>query len=210
MEVSFWMDRWEKREIGFHLDEANPILVKHFNQLSLEKGSRVFVPLCGKTNDIGWLLSQGYRVVGAELSEQAIGELFAELGEKPEISECGKVNRYSAKNIDIFVGNFFDLTGEILGPVDAIYDRAALVALPKEMRERYTRRLIEITGKVPQLLLCFEYDQKLMEGPPFSIVSEEVHAHYRDSYRLVLLERIDLPGGLKGKYPAIESVWMLT
>jgi thiopurine S-methyltransferase len=209
METGFWQQKWERNEIAFHQSEANPLLVKYFNELSLAKGSRVFVPFCGKTLDIGWLLSSGYRVAGAELSKIAIRQLFTELGVEPEISAVGEVDHYSAENIDIFVGDIFDLSRKVLGPVDAVYDRAALVALPDEMRNRYAAHLMEITDTAPQFLICFEYDQSLMEGPPFSVGSEEVNEHYRESYALSLVASVDVAGGLKGKCAAKENAWLL-
>jgi thiopurine S-methyltransferase len=209
MDPSFWHQRWEKNEIAFHESQANPVLVSHFNELSLAKGSRVFVPLCGKTLDISWLLSNGYRVAGAELSQIAIEQLFMELGLQPEISRVGEVEQWSDKNLDICVGDIFAVSRKMLGPVDAIYDRAALVAFPEEMRNRYTAHLTEITGKAPQLLICYDYDQSLMPGPPFSIRNEEVHRHYADTYEVTLLASKDVPGGLKGKCAAQENVWRL-
>lgn len=210
MDENFWRERWQTNNIGFHESAPNPLLIKYFQALSVAKGSRVFLPLCGKTLDIPWLLSHGYRVAGAELSEIAIKQLFTELEVKPKISPVGKVDHYSAENIDIYVGDIFNLSREKLGPVDAIYDRAALVALPKEMRQRYTAHLMHITDKARQLLICFEYDQGLMEGPPFSVSNEEVSQHYKKSYALTLLASIDMPGGLKGKCAAKENVWLLT
>lgn len=209
MDSDFWHQRWKNNEIAFHANEANPHLVNHFEKLSLEKGSRIFLPLCGKTLDISWLISNGFKVVGAELSQIAIQQLFEELGLEPIITTAGKVTHYSANSIDIFVGDLFDLTRDILGPVDAIYDRAALVALPESMRPRYTSHLVNIAEEVPQLLICFEYNQTLQEGPPFSINQEELHFHYTKNYQLTLLEIAELPGGLKGKCPAKETVWLL-
>ena len=210
MDRHFWKQRWENNEIGFHQSEVNPLLIEFFKQLSLAKGNRVFVPLCGKTLDIAWLLSKGHCVAGAELSQVAVEQLFIELGIKPNISSLGNIDRYSAKNIDIFVGDIFDLSRQVLGPVDAIYDRAALVALPEEMRQKYTLHLLTISNKAPQLLLSYEYDQSLMAGPPFSISHVEVKQHYADHYRLSLVKEISIPGGLKGKCPATESAWLLT
>ncbi|MEM1256203.1 MAG: thiopurine S-methyltransferase [Cyanobacteria bacterium P01_H01_bin.21] len=209
METRYWHQKWETNNIAFHRSEANPILVNYFNKLSLDSDSRVFVPLCGKTLDIAWLLSNGYRVAGAELVEAAIKQLFMELGVKPAISTIGDVKHYSADNIDIFVGNIFGVSSKMLGPIDAVYDRAALVALPGDMRQRYTAHLIEITSKAPQLLITYEYDQALMAGPPFSISHEEVNQHYKDSYGLSLLSSTDVPGGLKGRCVAKENVWLL-
>lgn len=76
MDPQFWMLKWQNNETGFHEPEANPNLTANIDQLSLAPGSRIFVPLCGKTLDIPWLLSKGYEVVAAELSHLAIIQLF--------------------------------------------------------------------------------------------------------------------------------------
>ena len=209
MEPSFWHQRWEKNEIGFHESKANPLLATHFHELSIAKGRRVFVPLCGKTLDISWLLSRGYRVAGAELSQLAIEQLFIELGLQPDIEKVGSVERWSANNLDILVGDIFAVARPMLGQIDAVYDRAALVALPESMRQRYTAHLMEITGKAPQLLISYEYDQSQKEGPPFSVSNEEVRRHYASTYSLTLVASTEVSGGLKGKVPAKENVWLL-
>ena len=209
MNSSFWHQRWEKNEIGFHEGKPNPFLVKHFHELSVAKGRRIFVPLCGKTLDISWLLSRGYRVAGAELSQLAIEQLFMELGMQPEVTTVGNVEQWSVNNLDIFVGDIFAVSEKMLGPIDAVYDRAALVAFPEDMRKRYTAHLTEVTKKSPQLLICYEYDQSLMDGPPFSVSNEEVHRHYATVYDLTLLSSTEVAGGLKGKGPAKEDVWLL-
>ncbi len=209
MDPDFWHQKWERNDIGFHRAEANPLLVEYFGRLPARKGGRIFLPLCGKTLDIAWLLARGYRVAGAELSRTAVEQLFAGLGVEPGITETGEWSRYSASGINIFVGDIFRLSGAALGPVDAVYDRAALVALPAEMRARYTAHLEEITAGAPQLLICYEYDQALAEGPPFSVSDEEVDRHYRAAYALTRLASVEVPGGLKGKCAAREKVWLL-
>lgn len=209
MKEEFWRQKWERNDTAFHQSEANPALVRHFEKLSLAPSSRVFVPLCGKTLDIHWLLSKGLRVAGAELSTIAVEQLFAELDRKPAVSKVGAMERYSAPDIDIFAGNLFDLTRQELGPVSAIYDRAALVALPKDMRARYAKHLVDLSNASPQLLICYEYDQSQHEGPPFSITNDEVHRHYGGTYRLACLESEHVAGGLKGKCAAKENIWLL-
>ena len=210
MDKDFWIKKWENNETGFHLSEVNPILVENFNKLLLPKNSRVFIPLCGKTKDIGWLLSKGYRVAGAEMSQLAIKELFKELGIEPSISKNIHSTLFSAQNIDIFAGDIFEISSVELGMVNAIYDRAALVALPQNLRLKYTSHLMEITNIAPQLLIGIEYNQMLMSGPPFSVSSDEIRAHYSDNYRLDLINKTNIPGGLKGeKCAASQSVWLL-
>ncbi|MCX2794346.1 thiopurine S-methyltransferase [Microbulbifer thermotolerans] len=209
MEAGFWHKRWAKNEIAFHEGKPNALLVKHVSALSIAQGKRFFVPLCGKTQDIPWLLARGYQVVGAELSRIAVEQLFAEAGVEPEITSAGGLTRYSAEAVDLFVGDIFNLTAEQLGPVDAIYDRAALVALPEPMRRRYSAHLQAITGGVPQLLITFEYDQRLVAGPPFSVGGEEIAGHYGESYQLTKLESVPFPGRLKNKCEADETIWLL-
>lgn len=209
MDASFWHNRWQTNQTGWHERAVNPLLITHFPSLHVPPGGRVFVPLCGKSLDLGWLLSQGYAVAGAELSELAVTQLFAELEMEPTISEVGKHKHFRGERINIFVGDFFALSQEALGPVDAVYDRAALVALPEAIRVQYTTHLKFLTASAPQLVIGYEYDQTVVPGPPFSVTPDELHRHYSDSYTLTPLARLEVPGGLKGKCPATEHVWKL-
>lgn len=208
MDPNFWHTKWDKNEIGFHLNEVNPLLTEYFGELGLSPGNRVFVPLCGKTRDILWLLESGYRVVGAELSQLAVEQLFGELELNPVITQTGAIKHYAADDIDIFVGDIFTLSRGDIGPIDGIYDRAALVALPGDMRSKYTTHLLELTEQAPQLIITYEYDHRVHEGPPFSVNHDEVRGHYSRRYRLSLITSCDITGGLKGKYPATEHVWI--
>jgi thiopurine S-methyltransferase len=209
MDAHYWQQRWEDNNIGFHRSEAHPGLVAHLPKLSLAKRSRLFLPLCGKSRDIAWLLEQGYRVVGAELSQRAIDQLFDEFGRTPSVTPLGKLKHHQSEDIDVFVGDVFDLSDETLRAVDAIYDRAALVALPRVVRRRYAAHLTAITRRALQLLITFEYDQRCVDGPPFSVSEEEVNEHYGERYKITLVDRTELTGKLKGQCPATENVWHL-
>ena len=209
MDANFWHERWNSNRIGFHQAKPNPLLVAHFQALKLEKGAHIFVPLCGKTNDIGWLLAQGFRVSGAELSELAVRQLFENLGVVPEITLQGTLKQYRASNISIFAGDIFELTRKLVGPIHAIYDRAALVALPPDMRTLYSSHLRHLSASAPQFVICFEYDQNAMTGPPFSIPQAEVERLYADHYTLEQLANVSVEGGMKGVIPATEQVWYL-
>lgn len=212
MDANFWHNKWQKNEIGFHEQSVNPALAGHFESLGLEQGDRVFVPLCGKTLDIAWLLESGFSVVGAELSEMAIQQLFAEMGVEPTITEEGTLKRYSSEHLDILVGDIFDLSRDQLGQIAAIYDRAALVALPEETRVRYANHLVELSDRATQLVVCYEYDQSQMAGPPFSISSDELMRLYSGHYTLELLESKSVEGGIRreGKSAATENIWLLS
>ncbi|MFT4701075.1 MAG: thiopurine S-methyltransferase [Yoonia sp.] len=210
MKADFWHDRWAAQKIGFHQRNANALLVAHFAAIGLAPGGRVFVPLCGKTRDIAWLMAQGCRVVGAELSETAVQQLFAEIDIVPEVTAVGALTRYAVEGLDVFIGDIFALTSEDLGHVDAVYDRAALVALPDTMRGRYVDHVVAITGAVRQLVVTFTYDQALMNGPPFSISEATMMAQYDAIYDLQALQTLDVSGGLNGSVPATETAWLLT
>lgn len=215
MDPKFWQERWQEGRIGFHKSEPNPIIIKYFSKLGLAPGARVLVPLCGKSVDIPWLAKQGFQVVGAELSDIAVADFFKELGVEPTITEVGPLKKHSAPSIDIFLGDIFELTKDVLhreaGPIDGIYDRAALVALPLAIRSRYSAHLRAITDTAPQLLSCFEYDTSLIDGPPFAITEKGIRQQYDSSYTIVELDRWDYDNQLKGQdIPAIETVWQLT
>ncbi|AXT37367.1 thiopurine S-methyltransferase [Alteromonas sp. BL110] len=215
MEHSFWHSKWQKNEIGFHETEGNALLVKYASFLLDDESAnsalkRIFVPLCGKTRDIGWLLSQGCEVVGAELSEVAIIQLFEELGAEPNVTTTAKGKAYTKDGLTVFVGDIFKLTSSDLGNVSGVYDRAALVALPSPLREQYAAHLIAITQCAPQLIISFEYDQNEMAGPPFSVNEKTVDLLYSGDYHIKRLERSMLKGGLKGKVDADNLVFALT
>lgn len=210
MEHNFWHERWQEKQIGFHNKEVNPLLSAHLSELNLAPNSTVYVPLCGKTLDIGFLLSQGHRVVGVELSEIAVCELFEEMGVTPTVTADGEHSRYSAENLDILVGDAFTVTPEQLGNIDAVYDRAALVALPPDMRLEYAAKLRALAADKPMLLISFEYDQEVIPGPPFCVHEDEVRALYQDTHQVAHVYRQDVAGGLKGVCPAEECVWLLS
>lgn len=209
MQAKFWREKWERRETAFHEGRPNAFLVEVHKQLNLPRGGRFFLPLCGKTCDIGWLLQNGYSVAGAELSEIAVRELFAELEVVPQVSERGALRLYRGPQIDIWQGDIFELDADQLGRVDAVFDRAALVALPPAVRAQYAEHLRRLSGNAPQLLVTYEYNSEEMTGPPFSVEEQEVRQHYSSCYEVRQLASREVPGGFKGKVPTRETAWLL-
>ena len=210
MDAQFWHDKWHRREIGFHREDVNPFLSRFLPQLKLTQGDTVFLPLCGKTRDIAYLLAQGLQVKGVELSETAVRELFEELAVIPEVTEEAPFIVYRAEGLCVYVGDFFALQSEHLTAAAAIYDRAALVALPRDMRRNYTAHLQHICRTAPQLLVTYTYDQTAIDGPPFSIDSAEVSEHYGQHYQIAKLDELEVEGGMKGKVPSREAVYLLS
>ena len=208
MQHDFWHDKWQTNNIGFHQDQPHPLLTQHLQSLSLSSSARIFVPLCGKSLDLAWLIKQGYHVVGIDLSPIAIQALIIDLGLSFKEMQSGELTHYQHPQIELFVGDFFQLTAQQLGDIDAVYDRAALIALPPQMRSQYTQHLLDITKQAPQLLISLEYDQNLLQGPPFSVPEHELTEHYATHYQIKLLET--MTENLKGKVIAHENAWSLS
>ena len=215
MDPSFWHQRWADNQIGFHQDKPTPLLLKHWNAVGVAPGARVFVPLAGKSLDLVWFASQGYRVLGVELSQLAVEQFFAEHGLVPEIASSRYGTHYTAGNIELIRGDAFALDAEALADCTAVFDRAALIALPAELRRRYVR---ELYARLPRgcrgLLITLEYPKHEKAGPPFTVPADEVHALYGGDWTLELLERRDIlaqqPGFLaEGVTDLHTSAWRL-
>ncbi|MEM6275986.1 MAG: thiopurine S-methyltransferase [Pseudomonadota bacterium] len=207
MDASFWHERWQNDQIAFHEGARNALLARHWPGLCM--GHRVFVPLCGKAEDLAWLAAQGHDVVGAELDARAVAAFFAEHDLAPEISRQGGLTLYAAGSVSIWQGDIFALNAEALGPVDATFDRAALVALPPEMRARYAPHLTALTSRAPQLLITYEYTNPEMQGPPHSVPEKEVRERYEAAYSVTTLERTDITGPLLSRTTGSEAAYHL-
>ncbi len=210
MDAEFWLTKWNRNEIGFHAAHPHHGLIQYFPQFGALQECRVFVPLCGKSLDIHWLLQKNHVVVGVELSRLAVEQLFSDLGIEPVISPLSAgMTVFEGRNIKIFVADIFALTADMLGPVDIIYDRAALVALPASMALPYARHLVQITRCADQFLICVEYDQARLSGPPFAVMPHDVKHYYAHDYQIRSVDRQPVAKGIKGKEPGYEHIWFL-
>lgn len=193
MDPDFWHQRWHDNEIGFHQGEPAPLLQKHWPAVAAPAGCRVFVPLAGKSVDMLWLASQGHRVLGVELSPLAVEQFFAEHALQPEVIESRYGTHYRAGDIELICGDVFALDEIALADCAAVYDRAALVALPPELRLRYVD---ELYARLPAtccgLLITLEYPAHEKEGPPFTVTEAEVRERYAPHWSVDLLERRDI------------------
>jgi len=193
MEHDFWHARWRDNQIGFHREDINPALLKHLDSLQLADGDRVFVPLCGKSLDLAWLEKQGLRVLGVELSPIAAATFFEEQGLDASVSKMDGFESYRGGDIEILCGDFFVLDKETMKDVRGVYDRAAMIALPPEMRRPYAAKMTDLLAPGCRLLLVtMEYPQEQMGGPPFAVMEQEVRDLYGDHFGITVLESEDL------------------
>lgn len=220
MTPEFWHKRWQEKRIGFNQSAVNPLLTEYIDHLDLAVGSRIFVPLCGKSIDMVWLAAQGYDVVGVELVETAVQEFFAEQNIQPIVSqhvENPDIKCYQGQLVDgdeqrtitLWAADIFALTSTDLGTIDAIYDKAALIALPADMRPDYSEQIRKVSDNAPQLLITLNYDQSKKDGPPFSINHEQVQQYYGSHYQICKLASEPSSIGSMPDLKVTEQVWLL-
>lgn len=152
-----WLQCWRNRQQDFHQREVNPLLTRFWPGLSLPAGSRIFVPLCGKSLDMVWLAEQGHQVIGVELSPVAVKAFFDDNALPVTKHRTGNFTHWKSGRITILCGDYFALTADDIGTIDAIYDRAALTALPDDIRHLYIthqKKLVVPAGTI--LLLTIE------------------------------------------------------
>jgi thiopurine S-methyltransferase len=193
MKSEFWHQRWEQREISFHQQEINQHLKRHWGSLNVKAEATVFVPLCGKSLDMLWLLGEGYSVIGVELSPVAVKEFFGENQLKPVRIPYEHLTHWQSEELSIYCGDLFELSQNELEDVNAVFDRASLVALPPHMRKSYVKFLKKnLPPDATILLIAMEYDESERDGPPFNVTEKEIHDLYGDTYHVELLETHDL------------------
>lgn len=173
----FWHGKWAANSIGFHLEDVNPLLIEYWPHTKPNYDDSVFVPLCGKSEDLVWLATKHGDVQGVELSNIAVRAFFAEHFYTPMVMPInGQHELFQFDELSIYVGDYFTAP---IKPVDIVYDRASLVALPQEMRAEYVERiksLLKPGGRI--LLVSLDYQQSEMAGPPFSVAEQEIRTLY--------------------------------
>jgi thiopurine S-methyltransferase len=215
MDREFWIERWERREIGFHQATAHASLERYWASLGVPGDARVLVPLAGKSLDMAWLRARGHGIVGIELSEIAVREFFASQGLEPLVERAAPaLSRWSAGGYELLCGDFFAVDAAVAGACAAVYDRAALVALPPDMRVRYAAKMDELCHPGTRMLLAtLEYAQEMRNGPPFSVGADEVASLYGAGWSIELLDRSEPHDAARFKASGLpwihEASWRL-
>jgi len=193
MTPEFWLERWQKSEIGFHQQDINSHLQAFWPKLHPIDGGLVLVPLCGKSRDMLWLRGQGHPVLGVDISPIAVRAFFTENGLPATTAVQVRHKRWQSDGVTLLEGDFFKLARQDTEHVSHMFDRASLVALPPELRGDYARHVQAILPEHANILLvAFEYDQTQMAGPPFSVSTDEIHALFRHAYDIQLLHGLDV------------------
>jgi len=180
MNNEYWLKRWSENRIGFHKAGVNPLLEEYLPQI-IEVPGRTLVPLCGKSADLAWLVARGHHVVGVDISEVAASAFASEQGIAMTVTTEPPFRVFRGERIAYYVGDFFNIKPDRIGRFDLIYDRAALIALPRDKRSEYAQHLKSLlTAGGHMLLIALEYDPKKMEGPPFAVTEAEVRSLFKE------------------------------
>ena len=210
-----WESRWNEGRIGFHRDSVNPHLVTYLNHLKRTGAKEIAVPLCGKSLDLIWLKEQDWNVTGIELVQKAIHEFFSYWNKRPTRSDIENRPNYRHENLNMLNADIFDLPVSLNGQFDAIYDRAAIVALPPAMRIRYADILLKLLkpgGRA--LIITYEAPTAPDSGPPYNVYEEEIPNLF-SSCRTKLLESFHyLPESepklkIRGLAWCKEQIWLV-
>jgi thiopurine S-methyltransferase len=204
MQPEFWHERWTEGRIGFHLSRVNPHLLRHHDTIAGAR--RVLVPLAGKTLDLWWLREQGHDVTAVELSPLACGDLFREAGIRPEVRDAGPFRAWSVPGLTVLQGDIRNLPAE--PSFDAVWDRAATIALPPPLRDEVAATVAgAVSPGATTLLVTLERHSGGAEGPPFSVPEVEVRRLFGSTHTL---EHLDGPLPAIGMADiASEHVWRL-
>lgn len=215
-QANFWNQKWQANDIAFNQEQPNEFLQRFLSTLNLKLGDRIFVPLCGKSIDMFWLLQQGYKITGVELSSLACKAFYEEHNIPYHDKTVDSFTLFCNEQINLLAGNFFDLEASLLDNTQATFDRAALIALPSELRKQYAAKLISLLKpNTTMLLISTTYNQEEMAGPPFSVNEQEIMQLYANYFHIEkLLDRMaaSVPPHLqaKGLTAASEQVYLLT
>ena len=197
MEAEYWLKRWREGRTGWHRSEVMPLLVQHWSALNVPRGSRVLVPLCGKSLDMLWLAQQGMRVLGVDVSPVAIESFLAENQLHARTRGEADGTHYEITNasgeIEIINGDAFALDPNEVAQCNVFYDRAALIAMPAPMRRRLVDELyVQLPAGSAGLLITLAYPGNEMQGPPFSVDDAEVLDLFDKRWQVDRLEYRDI------------------
>jgi len=207
MNAEFWNDRWQRNQIGFHNSEVHPLLIRYWPTLELSNDTRVLVPLAGKSLDLRWLLEQGHAVTAVELSKLAVEAFFTEQQWSATISTRAQHTVFQHEALEFWAGDVFAIENENITAFDCVYDRAALIALPPEMRAGYVETMSALLKPgAKYLLISLEYPDDTLDGPPFPIDGQEISRLFHAGFSIHFHRRHT--SEVKGQ-PCFESVYTL-
>ncbi len=190
MGIEFWLNRWKEGRVPFHHQTVQDDLIQFWPSVAEHQPRNILVPLCGKSLDMRWLQEQGLFVTGVDLSEIAIKSFISEQQLQVNTWQSDDIICFENNEYKLLAADIFKMDKKLITVQDAIYDRAALIALPEKLRAAYVEcclQWLKPGGIV--LLKTLNYDQTQMEGPPYAVSPEEVYQLFQHCQSIVPLMR---------------------
>ncbi|CAL8110762.1 unnamed protein product [Orchesella dallaii] len=189
--LEYWENRYKKRNFEWHIEEVHPQLLKYLSKLTqLEteetvegsKAKKFFVPLCGKTKDIPFLLKLGFEVFAVEAIDSVVQELINENNLELTFDEKRSIYHDKDEQLKIYCGDLFKCPIEEYGPFDCIWDRASFIALDYSFRPSYIDMMKRSVGYGSEngvhnfryLLQSVTYDKSNFAGPPRCVDAADI------------------------------------
>ncbi|GFR75295.1 thiopurine S-methyltransferase [Elysia marginata] len=170
-EALYWDQEYKNGRIRWHRDQVHQILVNHYDKLNPGgKHSRVLVTMCGMSEDMNWLVDRGLQVIGIDFAKHALHKFMCLDGQEwtgcpvKELGHDAKLFTRDDGKIKLFYGDVLNLSPEIDGKFDAIYDCSSIHNLPKPKASRMANVLKKILNPGGRILLdAIDYDLKILE-----------------------------------------------
>jgi len=206
--VRKWENSWKNYngKPGFHMKTPNPCLLEYGELLfdNAHEHQKILVPLCGKTVDLILLQEMG-DVCGIEVVQTAIDQ-FAEENQVTWSTEDllqSAVTKFVS--LKATVGNTLMIAKQDLfnlpkgwsshsnsksdGKFTCCWDRASLVAIAPELREKYVQVLLEeLAPDATILMQVITYNKDQMQGPPYPVTPGDVEKLYGEHFDIELLD----------------------
>lgn len=213
---SYWSHRWTLEDTPWHQPKVHPFLEGEARRvLGHRNNAVVLVPLCGKALELKWFYDLGHRVVGVEYVEASARQFFSDSALAVEECKCPSLGCTVLQTPDgrlkIFCCSIFDLGRCTLSPVDVVWDRASLVAVPEDSRQTYARLLKSLLApnSVYLLVTCVHLDSSYT-GFPKSVGDDEVYGLFGDTMNVQKISESSSQTLFYIKSPIHEVTWIIT
>jgi thiopurine S-methyltransferase len=150
-------------------------------QLPEKESLKILCPLAGDDRFVHTAWKNGHAVTAIDLVPAAVGAMRQQFGPESEWTqndqESGMVQwAHSSKRATLYQGDVLTVLPELQSSFDAVYDKDAFGALPKDMRSDYCKRVAGYTkpGGILYVEVKLKDDDHPQReaGPPYSVDKE--------------------------------------
>lgn len=167
----YWDDKYEQNTTGWNIGYISTPIKTYIDQLSNKK-LKILIPGAGNSYEAEYLWKLGFK------------NLFVlDIAKQPLLNFKERVPDFPDSHL--IHKDFFDLEDTY----DLIIEQTFFCALYPRLRQDYAKKMSDLLsnkGKLVGLLFDFELTT---EGPPFGGDKEEYITHFKDLFKIKILER---------------------